>query len=236
MAIMDPLNLFKVIFAIVSVVIALIAGFIELRLKPDNWLNRWFALFFISTAMAFLMYTLYHLWPLGNFLQDQLIIIPMMISAHLLFNFPAICLVMTVFILEKYRKIAMDIKHLGTMLILFVVMSIGYFIPGLTPHLELDAHSDGVIDTKTPDPLFYFVNIIRIVLFSYVVFKYANIARKVGDDTKKRVQWFFAGVVIVIIGVFFNLFGGSLGIAFIEIFALILFDIGIFVIVKGFLI
>jgi len=238
MAVMDLLNLFKIIFAIVSVIIAFVAGFIELRLNPDNWLNRWFALFFISTSMAFLMYTLYHLWPItpGNFEQDQLIIIPMMISAHFFFNLPAICLVMTVFILEKYKKIAMDIKHLGTMLLLFVIMSIGYFIPGLTPHLEEVEHGAGLIDTHTPFPLFLFVNIIRIGLFGYVVFKYAVIARKVEDSTKKRVQWFFAGVVIVITGVLFNLFGGSLGVVYFEIFALILFNIGIFVIIKGFLI
>ena len=40
------LNLIKTIVASISVIIALIAGFIELRLNPDSWLNRWFALFF----------------------------------------------------------------------------------------------------------------------------------------------------------------------------------------------
>ncbi|MHA1931921.1 MAG: hypothetical protein ACW96X_05235, partial [Promethearchaeota archaeon] len=80
------------------------------------------------------------------------------------------------------------------------------------------------------------VNIIRIALFGFVLFKYAILTRKVEDNTKKRVKWFFAGIVIVIIGLFFNLFGGSLGIPFIEIIALVLLDIGIGVIVKGFLI
>ncbi len=236
--IMDPLNLFKIIAAIVSVVIALVAGFIELRLNPDQSLNRWFALFFFLTGMGFLIYTLYHLWPIsiGNFYQDQLIIIPMMISAQLLFNFIPLCLVMTVFILEKYKKVAMDITHLGIIVLLFFLMSIGYFIPVFTPALNADDHAIGLINTDTPDALFYFVNLTRIALFSYVVLKYAIIARKVEDDTKKRVQWFFVGVVIAIVGLIFNLLGGSLKLALIEIVALVLFDIGVFVIIKGFLI
>jgi hypothetical protein len=235
---MNTLNLIKIIAAIVSVVIALVAGFIELRLNPKKWLNRWFALFFISTAMGFSFYTFYHFWPIStsNFTQDEQIIIPLMITAQLLFNFIPLCLVMTVFILEKYKKIAMDITHLGIIAILFFVMSIGYFVPALTPTLDATDHAIGLINTNTPDALFYFVNIIRIGLFSYVVFKYAIIARKVENDTKKRVQWFFAGVAIVIIGLIINLIGGSLKVALIEIFALILFDIGVFVVVKGFLI
>ncbi|GAG24292.1 unnamed protein product, partial [marine sediment metagenome] len=36
-------NLIKTVVASISVVIALIAGFVELRLNPKNWLNRWFA-------------------------------------------------------------------------------------------------------------------------------------------------------------------------------------------------
>lgn len=236
--VMDLLNLIKIIAASISVVIALVAGFIELRLNPKKWLNRWFALFFISTAMGFSFYTFYHFWPIStsNFTQDEQIIIPLMITAQILFNLIPLCLVMTVFILEKFKKIAMDFTHLGTMIILFVIMSIGYFIPGLTPNLNEIDHGNGLINTETNRLLFYFVNIIRIGLFSYVVFKYAIIARKVENDTKKRVQWFFAGVVIVIVGLLFNLVGGSLNEALIEIFALILFDIGVFVVVKGFLI
>ena len=70
------------------------------------------------------------------------------------------------------------------------------------------------------------------------------ITRKVEEDTKKRIQWFFGGVILIIVGVIINLIGGIFGEALlgapgetlIEVFALVLLDIGIFVIIKGFLI
>jgi uncharacterized membrane protein len=130
----------------------------------------------------------------------------------------------------------MDITHLGTIAILFVIMSIGYFIPPLAPHLDEEAHAIGQINTETPYLLLYLVNIVRIALASYVVIKYAMISRKVEGETKKRVQWFFGGVVIIIIGLLFNLIGGSINVPLIEIVALILLNFGYFAIVKGFLI
>ncbi|GAG84160.1 unnamed protein product, partial [marine sediment metagenome] len=42
---MDPiiaLNIIKLIAPLITGIIALIAGFIELRLNSKNWLNRWF--------------------------------------------------------------------------------------------------------------------------------------------------------------------------------------------------
>ncbi len=73
-------------------------------------------------------------------------------------------------------------------------------------------------------------------LFFYVIFKYTRITKKVEEATKKRIQWFSVGVIIIIVGIVINLIGGFLGNILIEIFALILLDLGIFVIVKGFLI
>lgn len=229
-------NLIKTIVASISVIIALIAGLIELRLNPDNWLNRWFALFFISTAMAFFIYAFYHLIYNTDFYITQAIVIPMLITAHFLFSFATICLVMTVFILEKYKKIAFNYKHLGLMMVLLIIMSIGYFLPGLRPILLLDQHLLGFIDTYTPSALFWFVNIIRLGLLFYVLFKYAMITRKVEEATKKRIQWFIAGIISIIVGIVINLLGGFVMQPLIEIFALILLDIGIILIVKGFLI
>ena len=230
-------NLIKTIVASISVVIALIAGFIELRLNPKNWLNRWFALFFISTALAFFIYALYHLINTNDFYTTQAIVIPMLITAHFLFSFVPICLVMTVFTLEKYKKIALNYKHLGLMMALLIIMTIGYFLPGLRPILLKGPYdTNRIIDTYTPSELFWFVNIIRLGLLFYVIFKYAMITRKVEEATKKRIQWFIAGVTIIIVGIVINLLGGFLVNAIIEIFALILLDIGIFVIIKGFLI
>ena len=228
-------NLIKTIVASTSVIIALVAGFIELRLNPDNWLNRWFALFFISTAMAFFIYAFYHLVNTGEFYTTQAIVIPMLITAHFLFSFAVICLVMTVFILEMYKKIALNYKHLGLMMVLLIIMIIGYFI--LVPTLNRTSYDDDhIIDTDTLFPLHIFVNFLRLGLLFYVIFKYSIITRKVEEDTKKRIQWFIAGVIIITIGIVINLLGGFIKEPLVEIFALVLLDVGIFVIVKGFLI
>ena len=122
---MDTLLLIKIIAASVSVIIALVAGFIELRLNPKSWLNRLFALFFISTAMAFFIYAIYHSIYSTDFYVDQAIIIPLLITAQFLWSLPVIFLVMTVFILEKYKKIALNFYQLGLRLGLF--LKIKYF-------------------------------------------------------------------------------------------------------------
>jgi len=231
---MDPLNLIKIIAAIVTVIVAFIAGVIELRLNPDNWLNRWFALFFTSASLGFLTYTIYHFIYTGSYSNDSVIIIPIMITAHILFNFIPVSLVMTVFIVEKYKKIAMNLSHLGIMITLFILMSVGYFI--WPPTLNPVKYADEIIDTETPDGLFIFVNISRILLLCYVVLKYAMITKKVEEETKKRVQWFFTGIIIAIIGLFINITGGLFGWIIFEIIALIFVDIGIIIVVKGFLI
>ena len=235
--VMELSLLIKIIVASISVIIALVAGIIELRLNSKNWLNRLFFLFFISTALGFFTYAFYHSINTGEFYTTQDIVIPMLITAQILLNLPAIFLVMTVFILEKYKKIALNYKHLGVMLILLIIMSTGYFIPELVPNLHYDDYTTlEVINTETELSLQVFVNLFRLVLFFYVIFKYSRISKKVEEATKKRIQWFSVGVIIVIVGIIINLIGGFLGNILIEIIALILLDIGIFVIVKGFLI
>jgi len=231
---MDIYNLIKIIAAIISLIIAFTVGIIELRLNPDNWLNRWFFLFFISTALGFLTYTIYHFIYTGSYSNDSDIIIPIMITTQIFFNFIPVSLVMTVLILEKYKKVAMSLKYLGTMLALFIIMSVGYFI--LPPTLNKEKHDEKIIDTETEPVLMIFVNLLRIVLFCYVVYKYAIITRKVEKETKRRVQWFFAGIFLAIIGLFLNLIGGILTNNLFEILALLIIDIGMVLIFKGFLI
>jgi hypothetical protein len=225
---MDLLNILKIIAATVTVIIAITVGIIELRLNPENLLNRWFFLFFISTALGFSAYTAYHF-----ILFNADLVIPIMITAHILINFIPISLVMTVFIIEKYKKIAMSFRYLGVMMILFVIMSFGYFI--LRPELNLDDYSNKIVNTETRFELFIFVNLIRILLFLFVVYKYAKITRSIGEDTKKRIQWFFAGIIMATIGLFFNVAGGLLDWIPMEIIALIAVDIGIVLVFKGFL-
>ncbi len=225
---MDLLNLLKIITAAITVIIAFTVGIIELRLNPDNILNRWFFLFFISTSLGFLAYTAYHF-----ILFNADLVIPIMITAHIIINFIPISLVMTVFIIEKYKKIAMSFRYLGIMIVLFVIMSFGYFV--WIPELNTTDYSNGIVNTETRTEWFIFVNFARILLFAFVVYKYAKITRKIGEDTKKRIQWFFMGIIIAIIGLLINLVGGMLKWIPMEIIALIAVDIGIVLVFKGFL-
>lgn len=225
---MDLFNILKIIAAIITLVIAMTVGIIELRLNPDNMLNRWFFLFFISSSLGFLAYTTYHI-----ILFNSDLIIPIMITAHILFNFIPISLVMTVFILERYKKIAMSFKYLGSMMILFAIMSFGYFI--WVPELDMVKYSQGIVNTTTPKGWLLFVNGIRIALSAFVVYKYARITRSIGEETKKRIQWFFIGIVLVIITLSINLAGGMLEWIPLEIIALVTVNIGSLLILKGFL-
>ena len=226
---MDPLNILKIIATIITAVITLIIGLRVLSLNKSDLLNRWFALYFISSSLGFTFYTIYHL-----ILNNADIIIPLMITAHIFFNFNSISLVMTLFVLEKYTKIAMSMKYFGTMLIVFFAMSVGYFI--FPPRLDMVDYALGLVDTITPPGLFIFVNAIRLLLGIYAVYRYIIINRKIEGETKNRIKWFSLGVIIIILGLFINLAGGLLSSIEMEILALIIIDTGVFLILKGFLI
>ncbi|MFW9829702.1 MAG: hypothetical protein ACFFEY_19165, partial [Candidatus Thorarchaeota archaeon] len=155
----------------ITVIITFIGGFIELRLNRTNWLNRWFALFFYSASFGFLLYLIYHLIFCGG---CESLIISIRIPAQIFFNFIPISLVMTVFILEKSQKVAMSIKYFGTMMILFILMSFGFFI--WRPSLNLSLYEQGMVDTLTTGAAliwFSLVNLLRISLAIYVICKYA---------------------------------------------------------------
>ncbi|MFX0031857.1 MAG: hypothetical protein ACFE8E_08385 [Candidatus Hodarchaeota archaeon] len=225
----DGFYILEIIMVLITAIITLAGGIIELRLNPTNWLNRWFALFFFSASLGFLTYMIYHLIPCCGL---ESLIISIMILAQIFFNFIPISLVMTVQILEKSQKVATSVKYLGTLMILFIIMSFGYFI--WRPYLNPSYYTQGITDTSTHPVLLSFVNILRISLVVYIIYKYAMITRKTEGETKKRVQWFFIGTIIVVIGLGINLIGGIFNQIFIESFALILINIGAMVIIKGF--
>lgn len=225
---MDINNLIKIIAAIFTFILAVIVGLRVYTLNPRESLNRWFTLFFISTSIGFLLYTIYHL-----ILNNSSVIIPLMITTHIFFNFIPISLVMTVFLLEKYKKGAMSFKYLGTMMIILIIMSFGYFV--WPPELNLTRYVLGIVDTETPLFWFIFVNLIRAVLIIYVIYKYAMITKKIEDRIKKKVQMFFIGIIFVILAVIINLIGGIIEFVIIEVIALVTIDIGSIVILRGFL-
>jgi len=226
---LDILNILKIIATIITAVIALIIGLRVLSLNKSDLLNRWFALYFISSSLGFIIYAIYHL-----ILNNPDIIIPLMITAQIFFNFNSISLTMTLFVLEKYTKIAMSMKYLGTMLIVFFVMSIGYFI--FPPYLDMGDYALRIVNTHTPPGLLIFVNTIRILLAIFAVYRYTVINRKIEGETKNRIKWFSLGIVTIILGLFINLAGGLLSSIEMEILALIIIDIGALSVLKGFVI
>ncbi|MFW9902577.1 MAG: hypothetical protein ACFFDY_15020, partial [Candidatus Thorarchaeota archaeon] len=104
------------------------------------------------------------------------------------------------------------------------------------PELDMDRYDDQIVDTNTPTEWLIIITLIRTALSIYVVYKYAIITKKIEDQTKKRVQWFFIGIIFAIIGMFVNLIGGFLRSIIIEIIALIIIDLGTISIFRGFLI
>ena len=206
----------------------MVIGIRVFLLNKKDWLNKWFAMFFVSSSIGFLLYAIYHI-----ILNNAEIIIPLMITAHIFFNFDVIALVMTVLILEKYNQVAMSLKYFGTLILVFFVMSIGYFI--FIPTLDLSAYALGTVDTYTPFGWLLTVNALRIILAIYVSAKYIIIARKINDDTKNKINWFSIGVIIIIIGLFLNITGGAFLSVIVEILALIIIDIGAVLIFKAFL-
>ena len=226
---MDALNLIKIIAAFITVIISLIVGIRVFSLNRNNWLNRWFALFFASGSLGFFFYTIYHLIT-----NNASTIIPLMITAQFFFNFLCISLLMTVLILEKYEKIAMSLKYIASIIVLFIIMSVGYLI--WPPKLDQTSYTNSIVNTETSIGLLLFVNLLRIIICILVVYRYTLISNKLEGDHKKRIQWFYAGIIIVVFGLFFNLLGGYLNSIIIEIVALFAIDIGSIVIFKGFLI
>ena len=225
---MDILNLIKIIATVITAVIALIIGLRVLSLNKSDLLNRWFALYFISSSLGFIFYAIYHL-----ILNNADVIIPLMITAQIFFNFNSISLTMTCFALEKHTKIAMSMKYLGFMLILFFFMSIGYFI--FPPYLDTGDYALGLVNTHTPPGVQIFVNAIRILLAIYAAYRYVVINRKIEGATKNRIKWFSLGVITIILGIFINLAGGLLLSIVMEIVALIIIDIGALLVLRGFL-
>ncbi|MFX1380569.1 MAG: hypothetical protein ACFFA4_16885 [Promethearchaeota archaeon] len=224
---MDIFNLIKIIAASITIVFSFAVGFRVLRLNPVNLLNRWFTIFFISSSLGFLIYTIYHL-----ILNNPQIVIALMITTQIFFNLIFISLMMTVFILEKYEKVAMSFKYLGTMIALLILMSVGYFI--WIPTLNMARYALGIVDTRTPLPWFISIILIRALLLIYVVYKYAIMSRKMEGEVRKRVQWFFIGIIFIIIALVIDLFGGAFDFILVEVFALIAVDIATITILKGF--
>lgn len=224
---MDLNNVLKIIAAIITVIIAIFAGIIEIRKNSQYWLNRFFATFFIFAAFGFFFYTLYHI-----ILNNAVLVVNFARTAQFFFNFAMACLLMSEFIIEYSEKQAMKPRYLGFAFISSILFSVGYFIWPIT--LNLDAYSQGEVDTITPDLWFYSVFSYRILVMLYVTIKFFLLSRKSSGPIHTQLSLFIWGMVCVILGTLFTLLGGSISVIF-EILGLFAFDAGAILILQGFL-
>ena len=85
-----------------TVLTAIICGTIVIFKNPKYWLNRFFTAFYISGAIGFLFYTIYHIYGI-----EKGAIIPLMVTGHIFMNLGLSFLLQTEFILEQSSKEAM---------------------------------------------------------------------------------------------------------------------------------
>jgi hypothetical protein len=157
-----------------------------------------------------------------------------MVTAQILYNFGLVSLLMSVFVLEYSEKIAMTSKYLSIIVVLFIISIFGYFI--WIPTLNMQRYEQGVVDTDTPLGWFIFVNIFRISIIVFVLYRFILIAKHTVGETRTSVMWFLMGTIIGVVGIFLNMLGGILFNLWVEISGLIAFNIGLVLVVKGFLI
>ncbi|MHA1718802.1 MAG: hypothetical protein ACTSWX_02980 [Promethearchaeota archaeon] len=232
----------KIALSVITVIVGLISAIVEIRKNPEYWLNRFFALFFAFASLGFFGYTIYHI-----ILTNIDFVLTLMITTNILLNFCLACLLMTEFILQYSEVIAMKKpKYMIITFTLFVLSIVGYFIPGLKPHVNSTAYSQGEVDTETPTILMIIVTIYRIVIVIYVLVKFFQLVKQAeGGKVKKQLKLFSIGMIYILIGILLFLFGNlaavvvifnlSLG-AMIEIIGQICLNIGMIEIARGFLV
>ncbi len=226
---MDIMNILKIITAIITVILAFIVGIIELKKNPEYWLNRWFALFFSAISLGFLFYTIYHF-----ILFNPAPIIPLMITAQILYHLGLVSVLMTVFVLDYSETVAMSVKYLLIILVIFILSIFGYFI--WIPTLNMERFEQGIVDTETPLAWYIYVSIFRIAILIYILYKFWSISKKFEGEEKTRVLWFFIGSIVNVAGIFMNMLGGIISSLLLEIIGLALFNVGALLTLKGFLV
>lgn len=225
---MHPVSILKISTAALTVIIGLVCGIIELKKNSSYWLNRFFSLFFMTSAMGFFFYTLYHI-----ILSNAALVIPFMITAQISFQLAMSFLLLTEFVVEYSEKAAISAKYLLISGCLFLVFSIGYFI--WIPTLNLADYAEGHVNTETPTFWFILVFSYRILVMGYVLYKFLHIGNQSTGAVKTQMNYFALGMIINIGATLITLLGGIHGILgiILEIIGLLAFNIGVLVIIKG---
>ena len=227
------LNWLKIGVAIGTVLTAVICGTIVIRKNPRYWLNRFFTGFYLSGAIGFLFYTIYHIYGIY-----KPAIIPLMIIGHVFMNFGLSCLLQTEFILEHSSKEAMTFPYLALSGGLFLISCAGYVFTGIVT-LDETQYSNKIIDTHTNIYWQIIVNLYRLGVFLYIIIKYSIISKKAKGATKDKLRIFSISLVIAMGGIILNLAAGVIFSGYaeysIEIVGMISFMVGLVVMLRAFL-
>ncbi len=223
----------KIGVAIVTVLTTAICGMIVLKKNPKYWLNRFFTGFYLSGAIGFLFYTIYHIYGIY-----KPVIIPLMVTGHIFMNFGLSCLLQTEFILENSSKEGMTFPYLALSGGLFLISSAGYLVPGMVTLNEAEYLLEN-IDTTTQTWFFFAVNLYRLAILLYVIIKYAIISKTAKGVTIKRMKIFTYSLLIAVVGIVFNLAGGAIFSGYVEysfeILGMLTFVVGLIFMLRAFL-
>ncbi len=227
---MDSLNIAKITASIISIIVAVLCGIVEVRKNPDYWLNRFFALTYLFCAIGLTFYTSYHI-----IFSNILVIIPLNILGNVFFNIGLSCVIMVIFILEYSEKRVMNAKYLGIAFGIGCLPLIGYiFWP---PTINEASYAIGIIDTNTPGAFFMTLTLIRVAIIIFTIFKFNTIAKRAEGLAKKQTRYFMMGTFLIVFGLILNIFSGSIELigTYLEIVGISVFVVGFLVSVRGFL-
>jgi hypothetical protein len=227
------LNWLKIAVAVGTVLTAIICGTIVIKKNPNYWLNRFFTAFYLSGAIGFLFYTIYHIYGI-----NKGAIIPLMISGHVFMNLGLSCLLQTEFILEHSSKEAMTFPYLALSAGLFLISCAGYFFRGIVILDDME-YANKIIDTHTNTYWQITVNLYRLGVFLFIIIKYTLISKKAEGVTIKKLKIFTSSLIIAMVGIVLNLaagviFNGYTEYSF-EILGMLTFMIGLIVMIRAFL-
>ncbi len=220
---MDVINILKSVGAVITLVIGLFCGIVELKKDSKSSLHRFLSGFYISCATGFLLYSLYHL-----IITNSAIVIPIMISSLLFIDFGIFCLVFAVLLIGYKEETVMTKWNLFFGLLIYLLVVSSYLI--WTPTLNMEEYSNGFVDTDVPVIPNAIMSFYRMIAILFVIIRLIIIRRIVKNEKKKRIGQFILGNVFFFLGSMLFFIRG----AWLEIFGLIVINVGVYLTFRSF--
>jgi hypothetical protein len=229
---MDPINYVKIVSSFITLVICTIIGIIEIKKNPKNWLNRFFAAFFIFNALGLVTYTIYHF-----IFNDADLVINIVIITQILWNIGFCSFIMVVPLIKYSEKVAINGKTPKIVFVIIIVLSIGFVLypPYISdmPEYLINHHVHTEIQ-----PVWWkiIVHSYRIVILLYVLLEFYVIARNSQGEFRNQLKKFSLGIILLILGLIALIFtsGSSINAIAFQLIGNILVIGSAFMILNGF--